>query len=419
MSSRYQAQIDLDQPNNTHASLVRMVGENKRVLELGAASGYMTTLLKSRGCSVTAIEYDPDAVDQLMEIADRAIIGDLNDPAVLDAVSGPFDVVLAGDVLEHLLDPLAVLRRAVSTLTPDGEVVISIPNVGHIDLRLGLMQGRFDYRETGLLDATHIRFFTYDTFLDLIAQAGLLPVEIHRIIALPFETELAVPRESVSADLLHELLRVPESETYQFVLRAIRDNGDPARRDAAQHSLADGNAAEQARVHNPRPDQAQADSLSTKMDTVRGYLVIAERDRDEARTRAAETAEELTATAAALAHTAAEVAGLQAELVVARRELIAACIGESRRTAMQAEIDGLTGELMDTREAAGFRMDSRPVAAIVTDLQARAAAGDLAVARLDEITGSRAYRLISSYRAAIEKAAPRGSRRRSALGRVI
>lgn len=194
MSSRYQAQIDLDQPNNTHASLVRMVGENKRVLELGAASGYMTTLLKSRGCSVTAIEYDPDAIDQLMEIADRAIIGDLNDPAVLDAVSGPFDVVLAGDVLEHLLDPLAVLRRAVSTLTPDGEVVISIPNVGHIDLRLGLMQGRFDYRETGLLDATHIRFFTYDTFLDLIAQAGLLPVEIHRIIALPFETELAVPR---------------------------------------------------------------------------------------------------------------------------------------------------------------------------------------------------------------------------------
>jgi len=142
VNNRYAAEIDLSNVHNTHSMLVLMVGEGKRVLELGASSGYMTRVLQQRGCRVTAIEYDPEAGAELALVADDTIIGDLNDLSLLGGVSGRYDVVLAGDVFEHLIRPLDVLRAAVELLEPDGAVVLSVPNVAHADLRLSLLQGR-------------------------------------------------------------------------------------------------------------------------------------------------------------------------------------------------------------------------------------------------------------------------------------
>jgi 2-polyprenyl-3-methyl-5-hydroxy-6-metoxy-1,4-benzoquinol methylase len=226
MSSRYDVPVDPDAPNNAHAFALRMVGWNRRVLELGAARGHVTRALVAQNNRVTAVEFDPDAAPGLKTVAEEVVIGDLNAPETLSGVSGPFDVVLAGDVLEHLLNPDDVLLRATGLLAPGGRVVVSLPNIAHADVRLSLLSGRFEYNEWGLLDSTHIRFFTHKTLQDLVKRAGLVITEMQRVRVPAFESELRVSRQSVPTAVVNEILKDPEAETYQFVFTAVRDDGD-------------------------------------------------------------------------------------------------------------------------------------------------------------------------------------------------
>ena len=140
-----------------------MVGSDKRVLELGCATGSVTKVLAQHGC-VTAVEIDPEAAQLAKEWTDEIIVGDL-DTIDLRAALGEaeFDVIVAADVLEHLKDPARCLLACVERLASGGEVVLSIPNVAHVDLRLALLRGEFQYRPLGLLDESHLRFFTRRT----------------------------------------------------------------------------------------------------------------------------------------------------------------------------------------------------------------------------------------------------------------
>jgi SAM-dependent methyltransferase len=203
-----------------------MVGWNQRVLELGAASGHVTRALVAQNCRVSAIEYDGDAARDLNGIAERVVVGDLNDPATLAGYSAEFDVVLAGDVLEHLLDPQAVLDRMAKLIVPTGRVVLSLPNIAHADVRLSLLRGRWEYKSWGLLDRTHVRFFTLKSVRDLVRQAALRIVALERVRVPAFESELAVDRDTVPTAVLDEVLADPESETYQFVLTAVPGDTD-------------------------------------------------------------------------------------------------------------------------------------------------------------------------------------------------
>jgi 2-polyprenyl-3-methyl-5-hydroxy-6-metoxy-1,4-benzoquinol methylase len=205
-----------------------MVGCNKRVLELGAAGGHVTRALVARHCRVTAIEYDADAAQDLKGIADDVVVADLNDPGTLARYTAEFDVVLAGDVLEHLLDPQAVLNRMARLIVPGGKIVLSVPNIAHADIKMSLLQGRFEYTPWGLLDRTHTRFFTLNSLRDLVRQAGLRIVVLERVRRPAFETEQRIDRQTVSTAILDEVMLDPESETYQFVVTAVPDDGDYA-----------------------------------------------------------------------------------------------------------------------------------------------------------------------------------------------
>jgi 2-polyprenyl-3-methyl-5-hydroxy-6-metoxy-1,4-benzoquinol methylase len=224
-TSRYDSTVNPDGHNNAHSYALRMVGWNQRVLELGAANGSMTRALANWNNKVTAVEYDPDAAVHLKECAESVVIGDLNNPETLAAITGPFDVVLAGDVLEHLLDPERVLLQVVEKLAPGGKVVISLPNIAHADVRMSLLKGRFDYNPVGLLDATHIKFFTLKTIREFVGRAGLVIVDMQRVRVPAFETELRVNRADVPTAVVNEVLADPEAETYQFVFTAVRDDG--------------------------------------------------------------------------------------------------------------------------------------------------------------------------------------------------
>lgn len=226
ITSRYDQPVDPNKPNNAHSFAVRMVGWNQRVLELGAASGHVTRALLAQNCRVTAIEYEADAAAGLRDIAERVVVGDLNDPAVLAPFSAEFDVVLAGDVLEHLLDPQAVLNRMARLIVPTGRIVVSLPNIAHADVKLSLLRGQFNYTPWGLLDRTHVRFFTLNSVRDLVKKAGLQIVALERVYVPAFESEQAIDRQTVATAVIDEVMADPESETYQFVLTAVIDDGD-------------------------------------------------------------------------------------------------------------------------------------------------------------------------------------------------
>jgi 2-polyprenyl-3-methyl-5-hydroxy-6-metoxy-1,4-benzoquinol methylase len=226
MPSRYEAPVDPNAANNAHAYMLDMIGWNRSVLELGAAAGHITRALNEQDCRVTAVEYDPAAAVDLKQFAAEVIVGDLNDPSLFDAIPTQFDVVLAGDVLEHLISPQRVLSRAARMLLPGGQVVVSLPHVGHVDVRLSLLQGRFAYKELGLLDATHLRFFTLETVKELVKQSGLVITDLRRVRVAPFGTEQAVDPSSVSPAVLEAALQAPEAETYQFVFTAVKTDGN-------------------------------------------------------------------------------------------------------------------------------------------------------------------------------------------------
>ena len=218
---RYDADVDLNEFNTARTQLVLLTGFNKKVLEVGPATGYITRVLRERGCSVTGVEIDAEAAAEAGRYANRMIVGDV-ETLDIEAVLGEelFDVVMFGDVLEHLVDPVRVLSSVRPLLAEEGCVVASIPNVGHGAVRLALLGGRFPYTSQGLLDRTHLRFFTRDSLQRLFQGAGFHIVEWQRTTADIFGTELELQEESYPPDLVEGVRQMPESKTYQFVVRA-------------------------------------------------------------------------------------------------------------------------------------------------------------------------------------------------------
>jgi len=148
----------------------------RRVLDLGCAAGALGAALKSRhpAAAVTGIEAGSAAAQRASTRIDRVIRSRIED-VDFDApdLGGPFDTVIAADVLEHLANPWAVLLRLRAHLVADAQILASIPNVRNIWLvhRL-LMDGRWEYTERGLLDVTHLRFFTRTEMHALFSDTG-------------------------------------------------------------------------------------------------------------------------------------------------------------------------------------------------------------------------------------------------------
>jgi O-antigen biosynthesis protein len=226
---RYDTDVDLSNRNNSHTLMVELVGGSKRVLDVGCATGYLAQALVERGCTVSGVEFDAEAAEEARPHLERLVIGDLEAMDLPEAFGDDrFDVVVFGDVLEHLKDPLPVLRGARKLLADGGSVVASIPNIAHGSVRLALLAGRFDYQPLGLLDSTHIRFFTRSSVEDLFREAGMVPIDVRRTTAGFFDTPVPVSEAEFPPEVIDAVLADPESATYQFVLRAVPDDGDAA-----------------------------------------------------------------------------------------------------------------------------------------------------------------------------------------------
>ena len=181
-----------------------------RLLDLGAAGGELGSALRERFDETIGFEYNVDCIGQLKGRFDQIVIADLERVAALPS---NVDALVIADVLEHLRDPKRVLELARNALKDDGHAFISVPNIANITIRLGLLFGIFEYRDRGILDHTHLHFYTMRTFRQAIENAGF------RILAV---SGSSVPVRLIVGSFLPELLLRPWERVLTWITRLWR-----------------------------------------------------------------------------------------------------------------------------------------------------------------------------------------------------
>ncbi|HET9849717.1 MAG TPA: class I SAM-dependent methyltransferase [Candidatus Dormibacteraeota bacterium] len=206
-------------PFKAHQLTLRYCGRDKRVLEVGCSTGMVSEALQAQGCRVTGIEIDAGAARVAEQYCERVLVGDI-EQMDLSAAGDQYDVLLLADVLEHLREPVSVLHRLGSLLGPNGHAVISVPNVANWAMRLGLLAGRWNYTERGILDRTHLRFFTLKALKAAIRDAGFTVEHLDVSAPVPLSPPVAI------SGLAHRvaLLR-PSLLAYQFIVVARPERG--------------------------------------------------------------------------------------------------------------------------------------------------------------------------------------------------
>src|SRR5215203_1272318 len=193
----------------------------RRILEVGCARGRLGHELKRQdpGRYVAGVELDSTAAEAARARLDDVFVLDVQDD-LPPVEPGSLDCLVLGDVLEHLVDPEAVLRRYRELLRPEGLVLVSVPNIQHFSIIKNLLRGDFMYQPSGLLDATHLRFFTYMTFAKLMLDAGFLPRIEHRIRSgeAQYLVEPAAPL--LQHCRVHPDAALEPLDTYQYVVSA-------------------------------------------------------------------------------------------------------------------------------------------------------------------------------------------------------
>lgn len=156
----------------SHRRMVDWVGVNKYVLDIGCATGYIDQELNANGCTIVGVEIDPEAAEKARSCCASVLCGDIEGLLREHKITDSFDVILMADVIEHLVDPWTTLKTLKQNLKKNGHLLITIPNVAFFKNRISLLLGHWDYTETGLLDRTHLRFFTFHSFQDLMRESG-------------------------------------------------------------------------------------------------------------------------------------------------------------------------------------------------------------------------------------------------------
>src|ERR1700719_795 len=192
-----------------------------KILDVGTASGYLGKILRGKGHSVSGIENDAAAAEKAKGYYDAFQLADLESYEF--PYRREFDYILFADVLEHLRDPAAVLRRALPALTDSGKVIVSVPNIANWIIRLSLLFGKFDPADRGILDKTHLHFFTLRTLRKMMDEASCRVLDVT---PTPVPLQLVLPfTEGKAFAPLHALLYGLTCSwktifAYQFVVTA-------------------------------------------------------------------------------------------------------------------------------------------------------------------------------------------------------
>lgn len=217
---------DKQSPWSSHSRILSMIEAlpaSSKVLDVGTASGMLARRNRNTSLRFFGIEAVADWADAASPYYEKLWACPFDD-APLEALSG-YNAVVMGDVLEHMSAPDAALKKLVELQPAGCKFFISVPNVANIWARLNLFMGRFDYTERGILDQTHLRFFTKKTITSLVKKSGL---EIISIQATPIPLELVSSFfTSTLGRFFHAVLAgltslFPTLFGYQFIVEAIK-----------------------------------------------------------------------------------------------------------------------------------------------------------------------------------------------------
>lgn len=167
-----------DFEGTSHRILIDLVRRHARaggtLLDLGAAGGELGAALRPHFARTIGFEYNVDCIGELRRRFDSAVIADLDG---VERLPRNVDAVVMADVLEHLRNPAGALAAVHRILPAEGRAFLSVPNVANITVRLALLAGRFNYADRGILDRTHVRFYTARTFRAEVEKAGFRILE--------------------------------------------------------------------------------------------------------------------------------------------------------------------------------------------------------------------------------------------------
>ncbi len=177
-ATHYQKGIDINDKNESRSIIYSLIQPDKIVLDIGCACGDLGIALNNnKNCSLYGLEYVQESVKIAKSSGNYVEVHqcDLNYLNInkFEHYKNKFDYIVLGDILEHLYDPEDILNKLKEFLKEDGSMIISVPNISHASIKISLLLNQFEYCEYGTLDKTHIRFFTLESFLNMLKSLNL------------------------------------------------------------------------------------------------------------------------------------------------------------------------------------------------------------------------------------------------------
>ena len=222
----YRSIIDISVKNNSHTIAIDFIaqhsqGASLKILDVGCSEGYLGEYLRGLGHYVVGVEININAAVKAEPLLDRIYKGTVQN-YFNENIYDRFDVIIFGDVLEHITDPQSILEICSSRLLADGILVASLPNVAHISVRSMLLEGRWEYTKLGILDETHIRFFTKKSAIELFKTAGFDLEEVGAV-ELPAETVSSMCGTPLNTKYLQHAIDIaaddPSASVFQYVFK--------------------------------------------------------------------------------------------------------------------------------------------------------------------------------------------------------
>lgn len=217
---KYDFDLDL-YDENTITWIADKILENTNVLEFGSANGRLTRYLsQTKKCKVDIVEIDEESGTDASRYAQKAWIGEEQgdiEKYYWLKTEKKYSFIVFADVLEHLVHAQDVLDKCKNVLSENGKVLVSIPNISHNSIIIDLINDKFHYNSTGIMDNTHVRFFTRQSFADMALQAGWTVIEERAKNIRVGETELKNSYADVSKETAKELMARPQGNVYQYM----------------------------------------------------------------------------------------------------------------------------------------------------------------------------------------------------------
>jgi len=198
----------MSDPYSSHAIIYKKLSEqglkDTRVLELGVGDATLTEQMNEKGARVSCIELDPEYAELAKPYAQDIRIENVEEITFLPEDGVPYDIIVAADILEHLVSPETVLSKLKAGLKKNGQLIVSLPNVANIYVRMNLFFGRFPYHSKGILDQTHLHFFTLKSMHKLLTKTGWT-VESTQVTSIPIAIVFPLLQKGPFRWMLHLL----------------------------------------------------------------------------------------------------------------------------------------------------------------------------------------------------------------------